>query len=92
LSLPAGVQTICRMESEVAERRVLARAAVTIGGTDRLARRLNLAPRQVADYLSGATPIPDALFLQAIDILLAELPDPKRPPRQPELRPRPPEG
>ena len=67
------------MDSTVTARRVLARAAVLLGGVSALGERVDLAQRRLADYLTGAEPIPDELFLAAIDIVLEELPDPRRP-------------
>lgn len=66
---------IRRMDSSVTARRVLARAAVLVGGVGFLAERLELTQRQLADHLTGAAPIPDEVFLAAIDVVLQELPD-----------------
>lgn len=70
-------------------RRVLARAAVQLGGIPRLAERLEITPAELRDYLMGMEPIPDALFLDAIDVVLEELPEPVKPrqSRQPARRP-----
>jgi hypothetical protein len=67
------------VDSTVTARRVLARAAVLLGGVSALGARVDLAQRRLADYLTGAEPIPDELFLAAIDIVLEELPDPRSP-------------
>ena len=67
------------MDATVTARRVLARAAVLLGGVIALGERLDLAQRQVTDYLTGAEPIPDEIFLAAIDIVLQELPDSRSP-------------
>lgn len=64
-------------------RRVLARAAVLIGGVAALAERLELTHAELAACLTGAAPVPDALFLRAIDIVLEELPAPGRAPGVP---------
>jgi len=69
------------MDSSVTARRVLARAAVLAGGVSALGERLELTQRRLADCLTGAAPIPDELFLAAIDIVLEELPGPRRPAR-----------
>ncbi|MGH8741051.1 MAG: hypothetical protein ACREUN_09085 [Burkholderiales bacterium] len=69
------------MDASVTSRRVLARAAAMLGGVERLAARFNLTQRQLADYLTGGQPVPDALFLAAIDVVLEELPDPHSPAR-----------
>lgn len=50
-----------------------------LGGVSALGERVDLAQRRLADYLTGAEPIPDELFLAAIDIVLEELPDPRSP-------------
>jgi hypothetical protein len=77
------------VDSTVTARRVLARAAVLLGGVSALGERLELAQRQLTDYLTGAEPIPDELFLAAIDIVLEELPDSRSPAHadKPALRP-----
>jgi hypothetical protein len=67
------------VDSTVTARRVLARAAVLLGGVSALGERVDLAQRRLVDYLTGAEPIPDELFLAAIDIVLEELPDPRSP-------------
>ena len=69
------------MDYSVTARRVLARAAVLLGGVDRLAGRLNLTQRELGEFLTGGVPVPDALFLAAIDIVLEDLPDPRAPAR-----------
>jgi len=79
----AATSRICRVAADptVTARRVLARAAVLLGGVARLSERLALSQRQLTDYLTGEEPIPDELFLGAIDIVLEELPDPRKPAR-----------
>lgn len=62
-------------------RRVLARAAVQLGGVPQLAKRLEVSSAKLRDYLMGVEGIPDALFLEAIDVVLEELPEPRRPAR-----------
>lgn len=69
------------MDSSVTARRVLARAAVLLGGVDRLAGRLNLTQRELGELLTGGAPVSDALFLAAIDIVLEDLPAPRAPAR-----------
>ena len=69
------------MDSMVTARLVLARAAALLGGADRLAGRLNLTQRELSDFLTGGAPVPDALFLAALDIVLEDLPDPRAPAR-----------
>lgn len=53
---------------------MLARATALLGGVSALGERLELTQRQLTAYLTGAEPIPDELFLSAIDIVLEELP------------------
>ena len=77
------------MDSTVTARRVLARAAVLLGGVTALGERLDLAQRQLTDYLTGAEPIPDEIFLAAIDIVLEELPDSRSPAHADRLAIRP---
>ena len=80
------------MDSTVTARRVLARAAVLLGGVTALGERLELAQRQLTDYLTGAEPIPDELLLAAIDIVLEELPDSRSPAHADKLAIRPTEN
>ena len=80
------------MDSTVTARRVLARAAVLLGGVTALGERLELAQRQLTDYLTGAEPIPDELFLAAIDIVLEELPESRSPAHADKLAIRPTEN
>ena len=83
---------IMRVDSSVTARRVLARAAVLLGGVSLLGERLELTQRQLADYLTGAEPILDDLFLAAIDIVLEELPDSRSPAHADKLAIRPTEN
>ena len=80
------------MDATVTARRVLARAAVLLGGVAALGERLELAQRQLTDYLTGAEPIPDELLLAAIDIVLEELPDSRSPAHADKLAIRPTEN
>ena len=66
-------------------RRVLARAALQVGGMAELAARLKMSPTLLRHYIEGSEPIPDRLFLMAIDVVLAELPTPRKPARIDEL-------
>lgn len=77
------------MDATVTARRVLARAAVLLGGVTALGERLDLAQRQLTDYLTGAEPIPDEILLAAIDIVLEELPDSRSPAHADKLAIRP---
>lgn len=65
------------MDSMVTARLVLARAAALLGGVDKLAGRLEVTQRELGDFLTGGAPVPDALFLAAIDIVLEDVPDPR---------------
>jgi len=69
------------VDSSLTARRVLAKAAVQIGGVAQLAARLNIGARLLGEYLTGARAIPDALLLAAIDVVLEELPEPRNAPR-----------
>jgi hypothetical protein len=80
------------VDSTVTARRVLARAAVLLGGVSALGERLELAQRQLTDYLTGAESIPDELFLAAIDIVLEELPESRSPAHADKLAIRPTEN
>ena len=77
------------MDASVTARRVLARAAVLLGGVSVLAARLELTQRRLSDHLTGAEPIPDELFLAAIDIVMEELPEPRNPAHAGSLAIRP---
>jgi DNA-binding transcriptional regulator YdaS (Cro superfamily) len=48
---------------------VLARAAEMTGGREELARRLGVRPQLLDSWLAGATPIPEAVFLKAVDLV-----------------------
>ena len=53
--------------------RTLARAAVISGGTRALAKRLNVAPEQVEEWIAGIHEAPPAVFLLAVDLLMDDL-------------------
>lgn len=55
-------------------RRVLARAAAMMGGAEQLAAHLKISHRVLQHYLVGTEPVPDALFLRAIDVILDNTP------------------
>ena len=59
------------MDSSVTARRVLAKAAVHAGGVARLAERIGVGAKVLGEYITGARPVPDALFLAAIDVVLS---------------------
>ena len=54
---------------------MLARAAAKVGGVAKLASRLNVSPRALHYYVTRPLLVPDALFLQALDVLLEEPPE-----------------
>jgi hypothetical protein len=70
------------MATQEIGRRVLARAAAQLGGVEALAVRLDLSHRVLQRYIIGDEPIPDSLFFRAVDVILAELPDPAKPAQQ----------
>lgn len=47
----------------------LACAAATIGGTDRLARFLNVSRRRLLGWLAGEEAPPNQVFLDALDVI-----------------------
>jgi len=44
-------------------------AAATIGGTNRLAKFLNVPPARLFRWLAGEEPLPDQVFLDALDVI-----------------------
>jgi hypothetical protein len=66
------------VDSSVTARRVLAKAAVQSGGVARLGERLGIGARLLGEYITGVRPVPDSLFLAAIDVVLEDLPEPQR--------------
>jgi hypothetical protein len=75
-------------------RQVLQRAAAQAGGEEALAAKLGIGLRVLQLYLKGERLVPDALFLQAVDLILASTEGTKSaepgPPGKPDLRRRPP--
>jgi hypothetical protein len=61
------------VENNIA-RRVLARAAVRLGGVEALARRLGIGATLARHYITGSQPVPDVLFLLALDVIVEALP------------------
>jgi hypothetical protein len=47
----------------------LACAAATIGGTDRLARFLNVSRKRLVGWLAGEEAPPNQVFLDALDVI-----------------------
>jgi DNA-binding transcriptional regulator YdaS (Cro superfamily) len=58
------------MENRDTYRRTLASAASIAGSDLALAVRLKTTPNQVKKWLAGVDPIPDAAFLDAVDIVV----------------------
>jgi DNA-binding transcriptional regulator YdaS (Cro superfamily) len=50
--------------------RTLRRAGEIAGGMEALALRLKVSPTRLALWLAGEAPLPQAIFLRAIDIVL----------------------
>lgn len=75
-------------------RHVLERAAAQAGGEQALATKLGIGLRVLQLYLKGERLVPDALFLQAVDLILASSEGTKSAepssPGKPDLRRRPP--
>jgi hypothetical protein len=49
--------------------RTLHRACQKAGGVAQLAQRLGVAPAAVLQWLSGTSPVPQHIFLKAVDIV-----------------------
>ena len=62
------------METIRVGRRVLARAAAKLGGVEALAAHLEISQRVLQYYITGVEPVPDALCLRAIDVILEDVP------------------
>jgi hypothetical protein len=57
------------MSTPEARQRLLEQAATRLGGVENLAKKLGVTQRAMKLYLSGAAPVPDALFLRLVDLL-----------------------
>ena len=57
------------MATPEARQRLLEQAAARLGGVENLAKKLGVTQRAMKLYLSGAAPVPDALFLRLVDLL-----------------------
>ena len=69
------------MSTPEARRRLLEQAAARLGGVENLAKKLGVTQRAMKLYLSGAAPLPDALFLRLVDLLSDQWPsEGQRPP------------
>ena len=56
---------------------VLRRAADKVGGLEQLARALGIRPNVLMHYVEGREPVPEEVYLRAVDIVLG---DPDNPP------------
>ena len=76
------------MSTPEARQRLLEQAAARLGGAEILAKKLGVTHRAMKLYLSGATPLPDALFLKLVDLLSEQWPSegPRPPGRDPSSR------
>jgi hypothetical protein len=61
--------------------RTLHRACEKLGGVRALATHLRVSPMAVIRWLDGASPVPQPVFLAAVDTILASVPDRRRSPR-----------
>jgi hypothetical protein len=57
------------MPAPEATKRLIEEAAARLGGLDALAKQLGISERLLKLYLSGAQPLPDALFLRIVDLI-----------------------
>ncbi len=70
--------------------KTLARAALIVGGVDRLALQLKVRPELLALWLCGERHPPTDAFLNAVDIVVADTVSPQRivsAPEREELKP-----
>ena len=76
------------MSTPEARQRLLEQAAARLGGVETLAKKLGVTQRAMNLYLSGAAPVPDALFLRLVDLLSDQWPSEGQPPpgRDPNAR------
>ena len=49
---------------------VLAKAVEKLGGVKAFAARLGVSERVLQSYIDGTEPIPDSLYLKAVDVIL----------------------
>ena len=59
---------------ELDTRKLLAHAAVRVGGVNNLAAKLGVSSHVVSRYLTGKENIPESLFLVLVDLILEALP------------------
>ena len=64
--------------TETSMTRTLAQAALAIGGCEALADKLGVATALVQEWLAGSSEPPTAVYVRALDILIAA---PKQKPR-----------
>jgi hypothetical protein len=62
--------------------RVLERASRKLGSDSELAARLRISDARLSTYLGGTLPIPDAVLLRAVDVVLDEPKPPSSPAAQ----------
>jgi hypothetical protein len=63
------------MPVQTAARKVLARAAAHLGGVRPLSSRLRISELLLQRFITGERPVPDELFLRAVDVVLEHLPE-----------------
>jgi hypothetical protein len=68
--------------------RTLHRACEKLGGVKPLAAQLKVPPMAVIRWLDGASPVPQSVFLAAVDAILSSVPDRRRAPRGNDLQQR----
>lgn len=54
-------------------RKLLAHIAARMGGVETVAAKLNVSPRVLGLYMTGKEPVPDALVIQVVDLILNEI-------------------
>ena len=57
-------------------RRTLQKAAELMGGREELARELGASVAELNDWLAAKAPVPPAIFLSAVDLVISESPAP----------------
>ena len=62
------------MLSHSETRKLIAQAAVRLGGAKQLTERLGIPPRRLNRYMNGHEAIPDKLFLKVVDVIVEQQP------------------
>ena len=70
IRLGATLAILGRMSSDQIQCEVLKRAAEIAGGEEELAKRLNVKPEDMHEWLQGKATAPAGIYLMALDILL----------------------